>query len=432
MSTKHAVGIAAILCGCTAASAAQDYTPQKQPLTIPITLPGNRTVECVVSLSPPVAVSAVAFSPDGKTLAAGGYQEVVIWDLASATLSRRLGVDKLSGPVYALAFDKVGQQLAVGEGVPQASGAVRIFDLATGEVVASFEEPTDVVYCLALSPDGKLLAAGGAYAPVHVWDLAEKKLAHTIEGHGSWVLSVAFSPDGKFLATGSADKTVRVWEVGTFQPVVKMQQTDAVRGVRFSPDGQSLAFVVGGPKERAVRFPKLTDLQRYAAANPAQQRNIARQIRPINVGAGVPLNVVWAIDGKQVYVPCNDNTVKAFDPKVTWKAAATLSGHQDWVHCAAVSSDGAKVASGSADGTVRLYDAKDGKPLATLVQLSPRTEDWLILTAQGYLATSSAGAVRWNGTNLETPQEELAGVLEKPELVQKTIAGEKTEPPALK
>ena len=177
-----------------------------------------------------------------------------MWDLAQAKLLKRIGTRKISDSVHALAFLKGDRFLAVGEGTPRQSGAVRILSTTTGRQTQRFEEPKDVIYALALSPDGNLLAAGGADNGVYVWDLGENKKPTAIKEHGDWVLSASFSPDGKFLATGSADKTVRVREVGTTRPVVRIQQSDTVQGLDFSPDGQLLAVAVAGNNENAIRF----------------------------------------------------------------------------------------------------------------------------------------------------------------------------------
>ncbi|HUT11386.1 MAG TPA: hypothetical protein VMY42_12875 [Thermoguttaceae bacterium] len=142
-----------------------------------------------------------------------------------------------------------------------------------------------------------------------------------------------------------------------------------------------------------------------------------------------PLDVRWDVKENLIYAACSDGTVRVFDGN--GRALATLAGHQDWVYCVALSADGTRVASGSGDGTVKLWNTADNKLLATLVQLSPRAEDWLIVTDQGYLATSSPGEIQWKTANVKTPVDQITAVLEKPELVQKAIAGEKNDAPAL-
>ena len=421
MNTQHVPAVTAALClglcwplAAQAAEPAQEFAPRQQTLAIPIAVPAGRSVECTVPFGPSMSISAVAFSPDAMTLAVGGYQEVLLWNLAAGKFSKRLGVGKLGGPVRAVAFAKDGKLLAVGEGTPHVSGAVKIFDVESGDLAQTFEEPKDVVLSLAFSPDGKLLAGSGAYKPVHVWNFEEKKLATTIEEHSDWVLGVSFSPDGKFLATASADKSLRVWNVADWTSVARLIEKEAVQGGAFGTDPKILVSAVFGANDRGVRL-RRTDNIRYT--------------RPFWMPGGSPLDIRWDVKKNRIYAPCTDGTVKVFD--ANGRTVATLTGHEDWVCCVAVSDDGTKVASGSADGTVKLWNSADGKLLATLVQLAPRTDRWLVVTAQGYLATSSADALQWKVTNVKTPAAEITGILQKPELVGKAIAGEKTDPPAL-
>lgn len=211
--------------------AAQDIAPRKHTLTIPVPIAttNNQTVECTITLGPSAPVAAVAFSPDGKRLATGGYQEVLVWDLAKAALLKRIG--GCSGAVHALAFSKDGKLLAAGEGTLRSSGAVRIFDIESGQAAAAFQEAKDEINAVALSPDGKLLAAVAADNSTYLWSMDEKKIVATLGDHSDRVLSVAFSADGKFLATGSTDRTARVREAGTWKVVTKMDQTEAVNGL---------------------------------------------------------------------------------------------------------------------------------------------------------------------------------------------------------
>lgn len=393
--------------------------PQKHSLAMPAVVapPTGQpvpSIECVVTFGPLVPTSALAFSPDGKTLAVGGYQEVLLWDVASGKLSKRVGMGQVAGFVHALAFGIDGRSLVVAEGTPSSSGAVRVFDVETGGQTSSFEEPKDVVYSLASSPDGKLLAAGGADGLAHIWNMEEKKLAATIKDHGDWVLGVSFSPDGKFLATASADNTSQVWEVGTWKSLKRLPQTDTVRGAVFSADGTLVALAVGGPKDRAIRI---------------RRRDNAQETRVIGLGITTPLDIVWAPKGNKIYVPCSDNTLKVYNA-ANGAPIANVVGHGDWVYCVAVNADETRFASGSADGTVKLWNGLDNKLLATLVQLTPSTDEWLVITAKGYLATSTPGAIAWKTTNVPAP-DKLTSLYQNPESVQKSIAGEDVAPPAL-
>ncbi len=112
-------------------------------------------------------------------------------------------------------------------------------------------------------------------------------------------------------------------------------------------------------------------------------------------------------------VPCTDKTVKVFDI-TNGRLIANLSGHQDWVYSVAISSDETGLASGSAAGTVKLWATKDNKLLATLVQLAPRTDEWLVMTTEGYFATSSPGSLAWKAENLSTLLDELRKQLQNP------------------
>ena len=422
MNIKHALLAVTVVCVSLGWSLvaqrtllAQELGPQKQPMVIPLAAQGGRSIECVVPVGPSNPISAVAFSPDAKTLAVGGYQEVVLWDLATGKLARRLAAGQLGESVRALVFLDDGKLLAVGQGTPGSSGAVKILNVETGRTTASLDEPPDVVHCLAVSPDGKLLAASGTYTSVHVWSIVDKNLVATIKGHSAPVGDVTFSAAGKLMATAGADRSLRVWKVEDWGLVATFVEQEAVCGSAFGADGITLVLGIAGPTARGIRV---------------RRTNNVRYTRSFSTPVGTPLDLVGVAKGNRLYVASSDHTVKAMDSN-NGRLLATFTGHNDWVDCVAVSADGAKVASGSADGTVKLWNSADGKLLATLVQLSPRTDQWLVVTAQGYLATSSAGELAWNVTNVKTPTEQITGILDQPELVKKAIAGEKTDPPAL-
>jgi len=402
------------------ADAQSPPAPKKQAwsvslLAAPPGAKGGRSLEYAFPCGPPLPLAAVAFSPDGKLLAGGGYQEVLVWDLANAKLLKRLGVGQIGETVHAAAFHKDGRLLAVAHGTPQGPAAVTLFDVESGQPAASFQEPKDAIFSLAFSPDGNWLAGGGVDATLYVWNVAEKKNAAALKGHGDWIFGVAFSADGKLLASGGADKAALVWEVGSWKRLATVPDSETLVGVALSPDGQFLALAVAGADDRSLHL---------------RRRDNGELARRVDIGLAAPLDVLWPAKGNRVYVPCSDKTVKVFDAG-NWNLLANLAGHTDWVYRAALSADGTKLASASADGSLRLWLPAEARPLATLVQLAPRSDQWLIATPPGYFAASTAAAIQWKAAGIATPPDKLIGIFQNLDLVKQGLGGGKLAAPAV-
>src|SRR5205814_9742781 len=119
-------------------------------------------------------------------------------------------------------------------------------------MLAQLADSDDSMLCLALSPDGKKLAAGGCDRQVRVWDLSDgvagAKLEQTVENHADWVLGVALSPDGTKLLTASRDKTAKVWDLAKQESVMTFpDHQNPVYAVAAKADGK-VAFPVGADK----------------------------------------------------------------------------------------------------------------------------------------------------------------------------------------
>jgi WD40 repeat protein len=179
----------------------------------------------VLEYSKYVGVRAVAFSPDGKQVAAAGGPLVRLWDAITGKEARNLeGHNKA---VAAISFDPAGKILASGSH----DETVVLWDLATGKAQVTLKGHSMPVNALVYSPDGKALASGGDDKVIRLWDPATAKETATLAGHRDSVLGLAYSPDGRLLASAGGDGTVRLWDPPTGQAGRTMNMLGSVWAV---------------------------------------------------------------------------------------------------------------------------------------------------------------------------------------------------------
>jgi eukaryotic-like serine/threonine-protein kinase len=185
--------------------------------------------------------NSVAFSPDGKTLAAGAVTgRTYVWDVATGKLAATL-TDPSSKGVESVAFSPDGKTLAAGD----FNGRTYLWNVATGTLAATLTDPSSKgVESVAFSPDGKTLAAGDFNGSTDLWNVATGKLAATpTDSRSQGVDSVAFSPDGTTLAAGDFNGSTDLWNLATGKLAVTLidPSSRGVDSVAFSPDGTTLA-----------------------------------------------------------------------------------------------------------------------------------------------------------------------------------------------
>jgi WD40 repeat protein len=207
----------------------------------------------------------LAFSPDSRLLAVAGDDRVTgVWDVASGTRLHVLQENPSKYEMGGLSFGPDGLTLAVG-GV----GGVTVWDLSGGRARVERSFPwANLVTGVALSPDGgRLLAASSLEQGARVWDRASGRLLYTLDRHNGGVTGVAFSPDGRSLATSGFDHTVRVWDLGTgHERLLLRGHFGRVRAIAFHPNGRWLASCSRQPAE--VKVWDLTASSQEAAVAP--------------------------------------------------------------------------------------------------------------------------------------------------------------------
>lgn len=161
------------------------------------------------------------FFYDGNHLAVlGGTKYTLVKLDGSWKLTRQIGSADGESPfadrVTALDFHPDGELLAVGSGEPSRSGQILFVKSQSGEVVREIDDPhSDTVWAIRFSPDGTRIATGGADRFMKVFDVATGELIRGFEGHTHHVLGVAWSADGRQLASAGADKSVKIWDALT-------------------------------------------------------------------------------------------------------------------------------------------------------------------------------------------------------------------------
>ncbi|HVX10225.1 MAG TPA: c-type cytochrome domain-containing protein [Pirellulales bacterium] len=197
-------------------------------------------------------VTALAFSPDGKLLASGGGDpsrsgELKLWNVADGTPARDLP-EAHSDTVFGIDFSPDGTYLAS----CAADKFVKIFEVATGKFVRSFEGHTHHVLGVRWRADGKVLASCGADSVVKVWDFVTGDQLRTIQGFAKEVTSISFVGSSSLALVSSGDKTVRLYNVDNAQ-----QQRafggggDFMYAVATTPDGK---LALGGGQDSVLRL----------------------------------------------------------------------------------------------------------------------------------------------------------------------------------
>jgi WD40 repeat protein len=291
------------------------------------------------------AVRGLAFLSDGRNLVVAGGRTVSLWSVPEARRLRRLTEN--SAEVRSLATCDNGALIVCGGGKAGQFGAVRVWEGPACRERPPLTSRTDLVTEIALSPDGRWLAAANRDGSVRVHSLEFGTLRTTIAHRGNGtVTALAFGPDGRSVISGSADHAIRVWDAATGALLRTMKgHTGALRALYVPP--RQITLISAG--DRTVRF----------WDDPS-----GRPLRVVRDGNAEIVALAGLPDGG-VAAASRDGQVRLIEIK-TGNILRRLRTGAARLTALAVHPNGETLAVGSDTGAVLLYDRRSGQRTTSL------------------------------------------------------------------
>ncbi len=302
-------------------------------------------------------MAALAYSPNGKWLFAGTYNQVQIIQPDSGKLQ---GTYDLPEPATALAVNSAGTELAVAAGVSGTDSSLFLYSISPS---GNLEKPLviqpaheDLVQSLHYSKDGNTLVTCGYDRRVKIWEANSGKKLQMLKEHSDSVYSLDFHPGGTLMATGAADRAVKVWGTNPIKLRYTLgESTDWVYAVAWSPDGKHIA--AGGVDKRI----------RVWRAN----RNQGNIVHSVFAHQAPITHLAYSPDGKILYSVSEDRTFKAWD-SYRMVEKKVFAQQPEAIYSFAFHPQKAQLALGRFDGTLLLLDANTGKVQSQPIPAKPK------------------------------------------------------------
>lgn len=322
-------------------------------------------------------VQSVAISPDGQRMVSGSTDSVVrLWNLATGEMVRQMRGHR--GDVEDVAYSPDGLE-ALSAGI---DFQAIVWNIETGAERLRLVGHTDPIRAVTFSPDGRLLVTAGSDNLIIVWDRETGAEIRRFMGQGASILTLDFRPDGAVIASGAGDRSVALWDLasGNLLREFTGHQT-GVNDVAFSPDGSRLAS--GSSDGTIVMW----------------DAELGTALYRLQVGAGGINDVAITPDGERLVATTADGLVHV------WRAAdgrliADGVGHTAAAVSLDLTADGAYAVTGARDGTIRMWNIRDPRTLAS-VAAHERRVTGLAMGASNRAYTSSLdGTLKfWDAAN---------------------------------
>jgi WD40 repeat protein len=318
------------------------------------------------------AVSSVAWSPDGKLIAAACRSEIVLIAMDSDQPPRRIATE--CDLITQVEFSPDGRLLGAAGGAPGRYGVVQFFDPADGRLIAARRHGRDTFFRGSFAPDSKALALGGSDGAAHIVPVDPAQPVKSIDLHSDWVLDVAYTPDGAMLVTAGRDKATKVAsvEAGALLRGVDLgaepvgaAAADALFGISANRRGELIAY------EFKIALENIEVSGSGNGAAPISKRN--QYAKNFEGQGGEVFDLAVSGDRKRVAAAGAFGEVRVYQID-NRQRVGTIAGVPAPVLSIALNADGTRVALGSRSGVVQLYDVAGGKLIKAWQPVPVRNE----------------------------------------------------------
>jgi WD40 repeat protein len=310
----------------------------------------------VQSASAQGAVTALAYSPDGKRLAVGAYKQVVVFDTEKWVIAARFS--KIEDSVRSLAYHPSGGFLAIGSGLPGRTGTLTFWDGTSATPMKTIGGQADSVESVAFRQDGNALIYGCADKKGRYFPNYQEPKSTVLDEHNDRINAVAISPrNDTIYVTGAMDKLVKVWNARTGETVVNLDQSAAgISGLVFLSNGNQF---VGSSLDGRLHWWQVN----FDAGRNTFSGNRFRQV---DAHPGQPCYALAiSRDGQRLATGGQDNVVNIWNANNGGKIKE-LKDSPAPIYAVALNQDGKQAAAAGRDGQVRIWDVDGAKLLQTL------------------------------------------------------------------